>query len=456
MDVFDWQSEMPVPADELSAWHVRPGSFERLRPPWQTVRVLERSGGLEAGGWLVMSVDIGPIRRRWTAEIRTYEPGRRLVDVQVDGPFASWEHTHTFVPSGAFSVLKDHVDYQLPLGRTGDLVAGAPIEHALRRLFRFRHRRTRDDLARHAAYAGRPRLTVAVSGASGLIGNELTAFLASGGHRVLKLVRRRPLTPDEIFWDPERCALDPEQLIGVDAVVHLAGASLNQRWTPAAKRAILSSRVDGTTLIARTVAQLHPAPLLLSASAIGFYGDRGAETVDEGSPQGSGFLPDVVRAWEDALEPARAAGVRVVVMRNGLVLSGRGGALARMLPGYKYGAASTVGGGGQWMSWIALEDYLGVVLELLYDPSAEGVINAVSPNPVTNRQFTRTLSHVLRRPSLVPLPRRAVHLAFGEMGERLLLDSTRVLPTRLTARGFAFRYPGLAEALRAELGLFRS
>lgn len=455
MDVFEWQSEMPVPADELAAWHVRPGSFERLRPPWQTVRVLERSGGLEAGGRLVMSVDIGPVRRRWTAEIRDYEPGRRLVDVQVDGPFARWEHTHLFISSGTGSVLKDHVEYELPLGRAGDVVAGAPIDRALRRLFRFRHRRSRDDLARHAAFASRPRLTVAISGASGLIGGELSAFLAGGGHRVLKLVRRRPLADDEVFWDPERAALDPERFAGVDAVVHLAGVSLNQRWTPTAKRAILQSRINGTALIARTVAELDPPPLLLSASAIGYYGDRGAERLDETSAPGSGFLPDVVEAWEAALQPAREAGVRVVVLRNGLVLSGRGGVLARMLPGYKYGAASAVGGGQQWMSWIALEDYLGLVLELLYDPSAEGLINAVSPNPVTNRQFTRTLSHVLRRPSLFPVPQRAVQLAFGEMGE-LLLASTRVLPGRLTASGFGFRYPGLEEALRAELGLFRT
>lgn len=452
MAVYERQSRMPVTVGELAAWHARPGSFERLCLPWLKAHISPRSGDLRAGERLTLSVDIGPLRRRWSADIVACEPGR-LVDVQVDGPFTHWRHTQEYLPDAGGSILKDRVDYRLPLARAGEILGEGPARAGIGRLFRFRHRRTRDDLERHAAYAPLARRTVAVTGSSGLIGRELVAFLTSGGHRVLRLVRTRPAGEDEIFWDPQRCALDGRRLAGVDAVVHLAGVTLDQRWTPEAKRAIAESRIDGTDLIARTVTALDPPPLLISASAIGYYGSRGIEAVDESSPRGVGFLADLVTAWEAALEPARRSGVHVVAVRSGLVLSGRGGALGRMLPGYRYGLAGTVGSGRRWISWIALEDYLGLVLRLLYEPSPPPVINAVSPQAVTSADFARTLSRVLRRPSLVPLPARAVKLVFGEMGETLLLDSLRVVPVKLQEMAFDFRYPDLEAALRAELGL---
>jgi hypothetical protein len=457
MPVFEWRSTVPVPVDDLAEWHVQPGAFDRLRPPWQHVRVLERSGGQQAGGRVVLSVDVGPVHTRWTAEIIEYEPGKRLVDVQVKGPFARWRHTHGFEPiDDGSSRLTDQVDYELPLGVTGGFLGGASVQHSLVRLFRFRHRRTADDLLWHAAHRDRPRLTVAITGASGLIGSELAAFLTSGGHRVIKLVRQPSVAADEVFWDPQRVALVPESLEGVDAIVHLAGHSINSgRWTPQVKREILDSRLEGTTLIARTIAQMDPKPVLISQSAIGYYGDRGAEGLDESSAPGTDFLASVARAWEEATAPAREAGARVVNLRTGIVLSGRGGALARMLPAYKLGVGGVVGGGGQWMSWIAMEDWLGVVLDLLYDSGVEGPVNAVAPRAVTNREFIHTLTKVLMRPSLIPVTAAQVRLMFGEMGQHLLLDSQRVLPAQLQAKGFAFRYPDLEEALRAELGLLR-
>jgi uncharacterized protein (TIGR01777 family) len=242
----------------------------------------------------------------------------------------------------------------------------------------------------------------------------------------------------------------------VDAVVHLAGRSINSgRWTPEVKREILDSRLEGTTLIARTVAQMDPKPVLISQSAIGYYGDRGAEGLDESSAPGTDFLAGVAKAWEEAAAPARESGARVVNLRTGIVLSGRGGALARMLPAYRLGVGGVVGGGSQWMSWIAMEDWLGLVLDLLYDSGVEGPVNAVAPRAVTNREFIHTLTKVLRRPSVIPVTAAQVRLMFGEMGQHLLLDSQRVLPAQLQAKGFAFRYPDLEEALRSELGLLR-
>jgi uncharacterized protein len=457
MPGFEWRSIVPVPVDDLADWHVRPGSFERLRPSWQHLRVLGRSGGQEAGGRIELSVGVGPVRTHWLAEIVEYEPGRRLVDIQVKGPFASWRHTHGFEPAGdGSSRLADHVDYELPLGAAGDILGGVPVHRSLERLFRFRHRRTADDLRWHAAHRDKPRLTVAITGASGLIGSELAAFLTSGGHRVISLVRQPSVAVDEVFWDPERVALVPESLEGVDAVVHLAGHSINSgRWTPDVKREILDSRLEGTTLIARTIALMDPKPVLISQSAVGYYGDRGAEGLDESSTPGTDFLADVAKSWEEATAPAREAGARVVNLRTGIVLSGRGGALARMLPAYKLGIGGVVGGGSQWMSWIAMEDWLGLVLDLLYDSGTEGPVNAVAPQAVTNREFIHTLTKVLKRPSVIPVTAAQVHLMFGEMGQHLLLDSQRVVPARLQARGFDFRYPDLEEALRAELGLLR-
>jgi uncharacterized protein (TIGR01777 family) len=454
MPSFQWQSSIAVPVDELADWHLRPGSFERLRPPWRRVRVLQRSGDLTQSSRLVSSVSVGPARTRWVSEIIEYVPRNRLVDIQVKGPFARWRHTHTFEPEDAGSRLLDHIDYELPLGVAGELAGGPAVHRELVRLFRFRHRRTADDLSVHAEYRHRPRLTVAISGASGLLGSELAAFLSSGGHRVLKLVRHAPASPEEVFWDPDRAAIDPGLLAGVDAVVHLAGHSINAgRWTPPVKEAILTSRRQGTGLIARAVAQSSPLPVLISQSAVGYYGDRGAEGLEESSAPGEDFLARVAREWEDATQPARQAGARVVTLRTGLVLSGQGGALARMLPAYRFGVGGVVGRGDQWMSWISMQDWLGIVLALLYDDTIDGPVNAVSPQAVTNRVFVRTLTKVLRRPSLIPVTGTQVRLLFGEMGERLLLDSQRVVPARLQAKGFTFRYPNLEDALRAELGL---
>ena len=457
MPVFERRSTMPVPVDDLAAWHTRAGAFDRLRAPWQHVRVLVRGGGAAPGARTVLSVGMGPLHTRWVSQVTEYEPGRRFVDVQASGPFSRWRHTHLFegLDDGT-SRLEDRVEYDLPLGAAGDRLGGVPVRRALERLFRFRHRRTADDLQRHAAYRDKPRLTVAITGASGLIGSELAAFLTSGGHRVIKLVRRPPVAADEVFWDPERSALVADRLAGVDAVVHLAGHSINSgRWTPTVKEEILNSRLAGTGLIARTVAQLDPKPVLISQSAIGYYGNRAAEGLDEAATRGTDYLAGVAAAWEAATQPAQNAGARVVTLRTGIVLSGQGGALARMLPVYRLGIGGIIAGGHQWMSWVAMEDWLGIVLDLLYDAGAEGPVNAVSPHPVTNHEFIRTLAKVLRRPSLIPVTAAQVRLMFGEMGEHLLLDSQRVLPTRLQAKGFEFRYPALEEALRAELGLLR-
>jgi len=255
-------------------------------------------------------------------------------------------------------------------------------------------------------------------------------------------------------WDPESGALDSSALAGVDAVVHLAGESVaGGRWTEAKKRRIRSSRVDGTRGLAASLARLERPPrVLVSASAVGYYGDRGAELLREGSAPGTGFLAEVCQEWETATEPAARARIRVVRLRIGMVVSRRGGALAAMLTPFRLGAGGPVGGGAQWVSWIAIDDLVAAILHALDTASLAGAVNAVAPEPVQNRELARTLGRVLGRPALLPLPAFAARLLLGQMADELLLASARVEPARLQATGFAFRHPTLEDALRHELG----
>jgi len=297
-------------------------------------------------------------------------------------------------------------------------------------------------------------MRVAITGASGLIGTALVPFLTAGGHEVLRLVRRKPGTKDEARWDPERGDIDRAALAGLDAVVHLAGANLAQgRWTAARKAELRASRVGPTRLLAETLAGLpRPPEVLVTSSAIGYYGDRGDSWLDEGSEPGSDFLGRLVVEWEGASEPAARAGIRVVRLRSGMVLTPRGGVLGRMLFPFKAGVGGVLGSGKQYMSWIAIDDLLGVVRHALTTAALAGPVNAVAPAPVTNREFTKTLGRVLGRPTLLPAPAFALRLAFGEMADAAVLASARVRPERLLRSGYRFLFPDLEAALRHVLG----
>jgi len=294
---------------------------------------------------------------------------------------------------------------------------------------------------------------VAITGSTGLVGTELKAFLLEHGHQPVAVVRGRGAGTGEISWDPKAGRLDAGCLSGIDAVVNLAGENIAAgRWTGARKREILESRVVGTRLLCERMAQASPRPrTLVSASASGFYGDRGEETLVESSPPGRGFLAEVSRAWEDATSAARDAGVRVVHLRIGVVLSRKGGALAKMLPPFKLGVGGVLGDGTQYMSWITLEDLVRAIAHCLTVDGISGPVNAVAPRPVTNHEFTKTLGRVLRRPTILPVPAVALEVLLGEMGRELLLSSTRVRPAALEGAGFEFLYPALEEGLRAAL-----
>jgi uncharacterized protein (TIGR01777 family) len=453
MPIFEWSSIMPASADEVFAYHASPGAFRRLAPPWQKLEVCEETGDVTAGR-VAFDVWFGPVRQHWVAEMGSAMPGRQFVDRQVEGPFAAWEHVHRFVPiDEGTSELRDHIEYRLPAGGLTDAVGEGPAGKTLSRLFRFRHERTRLDLGRHAEWADRPRLKVAIAGASGLVGSHLADYLTTAGHTVIRLVRNKDAGPGEIPWDPATGALYHGALEGVDAVVNLSGVNLASLWTPGRKQAILDSRVQATRTLAEAIARMdRPPAVFVSTSAVGAYGSRGGEAVTEQTRRGEDFLADVCRAWEEAAEPVRGAGVRLVHPRFGLIVSASGGAFAAMMPAFKAGLGARIGGGDQYWAWVELDDVLAALEWIMHDEELEGAVNVTAPDPLTNREVTKTLGRVLHRPAVLAAPGFLVRRPTLGMGEQMLLASQRAMPAKLNERGFRFAFPKLEGALRYELG----
>lgn len=294
-------------------------------------------------------------------------------------------------------------------------------------------------------------MRIVVAGASGLLGSTLVPVLEQGGHSVIKLTRRRQaLGPNTVLWDPAAGSLDPHAVSGVDAAINLSGEIILGRWTPHKRRRIRDSRVGTTGLLATTLARVEPKPrVMICASAMGIYGDRGEESLTEESAKGTGFLADLGREWEAAAAPAERAGIRLVYLRTGLVLSPSGGVLAPMLLPFRLGLGGPIGDGRAWWSWVAIEDVIGVILFALMNEALHGPINVVAPNPVRNGEFTRALGRALHRPALIPVPPAALRLAFGrEPAQEMMLGSLRVVPAKLQAAGYRFRFPDLEPALR--------
>jgi uncharacterized protein (TIGR01777 family) len=301
-------------------------------------------------------------------------------------------------------------------------------------------------------------MKVLVSGSSGFIGSALLSALESTGHTPLRLVRGPAEGPDQISWDINAARLDPDSLTGVEAVVHLAGAGIaDHRWTDDYKREILDSRVASTALLARALTKMDmPPSVLVSGSAVGYYGDRGDEELTEDSSPGTGLLAEVTQSWEAATAVAAAAGIRTVLLRTGLVLAAGGGTLRRLLPLFKWGLGGKIGGGRQWWSWIALDDEVGAILHSLSAETLHGPTNATAPHPVTNAEFTKILGSAVHRPTIIPVPAPALSVVLGrERSRELVLGSQRALPTALERSGFVFRHPALAEALRTLLASSR-
>ncbi|MFH5210457.1 TIGR01777 family oxidoreductase [Antrihabitans spumae] len=448
----EFESTIDFPQSVVFEWFSRPGAMPRLIPPWQPMRAVTEATSL-ADGRAVLGFPGG---LRWIAqhEAASYDPPNRFVDVLSSDGIATlpprvigkWRHTHEFAHAGHGSTrVIDRVDTPVPA-------------FALRSTFEYRHRQLVDDLTAHqrATDQGAVPLTVAITGSSGLVGSALAAFLTTGGHRVVRLVRRSPTGPDERLWDPANPAAD--LFADVDAVVHLAGESIAGRFTEAHKRTLRESRIDPTRKLAAVAAKSSSKPVFVTASAIGFYGpDRGDEELTEDSERGDGFLADLVEDWENATAPASDAGLRVVQVRTGIVQTPAGGTLALLRPLFAAGLGGRLGSGSQWLSWIGLDDLLDVYYRALFDERLRGAVNAVAPQPVRNTEYTKVLAGVLRRPAVLPVPGFGPRLLLGRQGaEELAEADQRVLPRKLAQLGHEFRYAGLEETLRHQLGKSRS
>lgn len=446
----EYFSVVDAPRDEVFAWHTRPGAFTRLAPPWSPLRLVTETASLKDGRATLAL----PGGLRWVAQHQAdgYDPPRRFVDAIDSDGLASlpariavrWRHVHEFeAEDGNRTRVVDRVDTPVP-------------GSALRPMFVYRHRQLADDLAAHrrAAEHGLAARTVAITGSSGLVGSALAAFLSTGGHRVIRLVRHPPRAADERQWRPDDP--DPDLLTGVDALIHLAGASIAGRFTDQHRNAVRDSRIGPTRRLAELVAQGGPG-VFVSASAVGYYGhDRSDEILTEDSDRGDGFLANVVADWEDATAPAQQAGTRVVRVRTGIVQSPRGGTLKLMRPLFSAGLGGRLGDGQQWLPWIGIDDLVDVYHRAVWDTSLSGAVNAVAPQPVRNAEYTRTLAHVLRRPAVLPVPPLGPRLLLGEQGAReLACASQRVVPDRLIRAEHRFRHPDLDQALRHLLGRSR-
>ena len=457
MEKFTLTTRIERPSAEVFAWHERPGALGRLCPPWEKVEIVSATGGVRDGARVVVRNRRGPFSLEWQVEHRGYVAGREFRDVQLSGPFSNWEHIHRVTPAGASAcLLTDEISYRLPGGAVGRLLAGGHDRRELARLFAWRHATTKADLELGARYDTRRRRIV-VAGASGLLGTALVYFLLTQGHEVVRLVRRAPSGPGEASWNPARGELSPAIVSGADAVVNLSGENVGAgRWSPDRREAILRSRVDATrTLVAAMKAAERPPEVFVSASAVGFYGERGDEVLTEDAAIGSGFLPEVCLAWETHADVAARAGIRTALLRFGVVLTPAGGALAKMLPLFRLAAGGRVGSGRQWMSWIGRDDALGAVYHAIMTASCRGPVNVCAPGAVTNAGFTRELASALGRPAMFPVPTFVLRAIFGQMADETLLASTRAEPAALQASGFIFRHAEVGVCLRHELGVPR-
>lgn len=385
-------------------------------------------------------------------------PGVWFRDIQERGPFARWVHTHCFTDTPDGALLEDQIDYALPAQPLLPGFSSTLVNRTLKRVFRYRHATLRDDIRLHQRCSSKP-LHVLISGGSGILGSALHPLLTTGGHKVWTLVRRRPdRNKREIFWNPERGELNLAGLPAFDGVIHLAGDNIGEgRWTLAKKKRVIDSRVLGTGLIARTLAGLSVRPrVLLSASAVGFYGNCFACCMREEDSAGPDFISDVCSLWEHSANPAQDAGIRTVFMRIGVVLSPRGGALRRLLATSALGFPNRFGSGDQYISWIGINDMVAAVLHALTCDTLAGAVNIAAPQPVTNSELMRTLASVLRRPLLPPVPAGLLKILYGQMASEVLLGGCRVATDKLQQSGYTFRHADLEQALRHLLGKFEN
>ena len=462
MSTYTHRTETKAPINTVFKWHERRGAFHRLTPPWEMVLEKRADPDIPAvGSERVMKFVMGPAKMTWHARHTVYDPPHSFGETMLKGPFWKWDHEHIFEEKDGRTTVIDQIDYKVPFGFLGEIVdkilGGRLVKQRIDRMFKAREIRLQRDLQAHEKYRSIPRKKILIAGSSGLIGTQMVAFLDTGGHDVYRLVRRKVENDFEIEWDPDNGVINAKEIEGFDAVIHLGGEGIgDKRWSKKRKEKILTSRTGSTALLAKTLSQIDDPPeVFMVASAVGYYGHSQEENLTEESELGSGYLSDVCSAWEKSAQPAVDAGIRTIWLRTGIVLSGIGGALGKMLLPFKMNAGGPVASGKQWMPWISMDDQIYSMHELLMNESASGPYNLTAPNPASQKEFAKTLGRVLNRLAIAPLPTFVVRILFGKMGVTLLTQGQHVIPSRLQEMGYEFTHPDLEGALRDTLGMWK-
>jgi len=444
-----------APTHDVFRWHERDGALERLSPPWDPIKVIKRDHGIKDGACALLQMGPGPLKIRWLATHRDYEKNRIFRDIQVKGPFSHWVHTHKFYPRGRHrTLLEDCIEYKLPFHPLTRYLFAGLIRKKLKRIFTYRHETLAKDFETLLRYPVKQPVTIAITGASGLIGASLVPFLKTAGHRVKCFQRHQVKSNNQPYWNPDTGEINPEDLANCDVVIHLAGENIGKGpWSKKKKRRILASRIRSTRLISKVISELDSPPeTFICASAIGYYGNRGEKLLTEEDSPGEDFISEVCRVWENSTMAAKRKGTRVIHLRIGIVLTPAGGALKKLMVPFKMGLGSKIGSGKQYMSWISIDDVLGAIYHIIMVKEIAGAVNLVSPKAVRNEDFVTILSKVVERSLRMKLSENTIKAVFGQMGDELLLSSTRVFPRKLLDSGYRFRYPKLEDALRHVLG----
>ncbi len=458
LSTFNYQSKISAKLNDVFDWHLKPNVFERLCPPWVNVKINAQGKVDEENSTVYLTIAKFGLKFKLILAHKNFKQYAQFTDTQISGPFAFYEHNHVFEKGDAnnTTLINDRISFALPLTSLSFIVSELIIKPDFLRLFKYRERIIQNAMADFIKYEGEKNMQIAITGTNGLIGRHLKNYLTANGHKVLPLVRSKNTdsNPDSIYWNPDKNEIDKDKLEGLDCIIHLGGENIaNSPWTSAQKEKIINSRVAGTRLLSKTIAELKQKPsLFICASAIGYYGDRQNESLDEKSLPGQGFLADLCKQWESACKDAIDSQIRVVNLRIGLVLSKDGGVLAKILPIFNLGGGGILGNGRQYMSWIAIDDILSSILHIIHSENISGPVNLVSPNPVTNNEFTKILGKVLHRPTIFPVPSFGLKLLLGQMADELLLASSKVYPKKLEDSGYKFKYDSLETALRHLLG----
>ncbi|ADD69649.1 domain of unknown function DUF1731 [Denitrovibrio acetiphilus DSM 12809] len=435
------------------SWHEREGALQRLTPPWEPLEVIEKNIGINIGASVKLKVKAGFISTPWHAEHVEYNKDQFFKDIQTKGPFSKWEHSHYFKTLNGKTLIIDEIEYQLPMHNISKYFAGSVIKKKLRRMFAYRQAVSKNDIETLSSYKPAPK-TIVVSGATGVVGSNLIPYLQTQGHKTIRMLRNeKQLCIGDVCWNPYAETMN-ESFEHADVIIHLAGEPIgNANWTNKKKLSIVDSRVRSTSLLAKTISNMEKPPkLLICASAIGYYGDRGDEILTEESGTGKGFISHVCYHWEKAAKAAEEKGIRVVYLRIGVALSPQGGALERTYKPTAFGLGTVIGSGRQYLSWVSMDDVLYAITHIIENDNIKGAVNLTAPNPVRWKDYADTLAHVMDRPRFLRVPEWLIKTVYGQMGREVLLASANVQPKKLLESGFTFRYPILEDALRHQLG----